>query len=77
MGEPGGKGLPSRHGPWTAVGVVREDRELPHKMSFHLPRENGTNPSLFGIFTFASVWAFKMSASAIMPFAFKMYATTA
>ncbi|HEY5966287.1 MAG TPA: hypothetical protein VIU42_19910 [Xanthobacteraceae bacterium] len=32
-GEPGGQQLPSRHGPWTAVGVVRDDKEPPHKMS--------------------------------------------
>jgi len=31
--DPGGRQLPSRHGPWTAVGVVREDNEPPHKMS--------------------------------------------
>jgi hypothetical protein len=31
--DPGGRQLPSRHGPWTAVGVVREDKEPPHKMS--------------------------------------------
>jgi hypothetical protein len=28
-----GQPLPSRHGPWTAVGVVREDKDPPHKMS--------------------------------------------
>ena len=32
-GEPGGQQLPSRHGPWTAVGVVREDKEPPYKMN--------------------------------------------
>jgi hypothetical protein len=31
--DPGGAQLPSRHGPWTAVGVVREDKEPPYKMS--------------------------------------------
>jgi hypothetical protein len=31
--DPGGKPLPSRHGPWTAVGIVREDKEPPHKLS--------------------------------------------
>jgi hypothetical protein len=31
--DPGGERLPSRHGPWTAVGVVREDKEPPYKMS--------------------------------------------
>jgi hypothetical protein len=30
--DPGGDKLPSRHGPWTAVGVVREDKEPPYKM---------------------------------------------
>ncbi len=29
----GGRQLPSRHGPWTAVGVVRDDKEPPHKLS--------------------------------------------
>jgi hypothetical protein len=32
-GDPGGQQLPSRHGPWTAVGVVREDKQPPHNMS--------------------------------------------
>jgi hypothetical protein len=32
-GEPGGQQLPPRHGPWTAVGVVREDKAPPHRMS--------------------------------------------
>lgn len=31
--DPGGEQLPSRHGPWTAVGVVREDKDPPHRMS--------------------------------------------
>ena len=31
--DPGGEQLPSRHGPWTAVGVVREDKAPPHNMS--------------------------------------------
>ena len=31
--DPGGEPLPSRHGPWTAVGVVREDKDPPHNMS--------------------------------------------
>jgi hypothetical protein len=31
--DPSGEPLPSRHGPWTAVGVVREDKEPPHKIS--------------------------------------------
>jgi len=29
-GDPGGEQLPSRHGPWHAVGVIREDKEPPH-----------------------------------------------
>jgi hypothetical protein len=32
-GDPGGQHLPSRHGPWTAIGVVREDKDPPHRMS--------------------------------------------
>ncbi len=32
-GDPGGRDLPTRHGPWTAVGVVREGAAPPHKMS--------------------------------------------
>ena len=31
--DPGGEQLPPRHGPWTAVGVVREDKDPPHRMS--------------------------------------------
>jgi hypothetical protein len=31
--DAGGQQLPSRHGPWTAVGVVREDKQPPHNMS--------------------------------------------
>jgi hypothetical protein len=31
--DPGGEQLPTRHGPWTAVGVVSEDRAPPHAMS--------------------------------------------
>ena len=31
--DAGGEQLPSRHGPWTAVGVVREDKEPPHNIS--------------------------------------------
>ena len=30
--DPGGQQLPSRHGPWTAVGVVREDKAPPHNI---------------------------------------------
>jgi len=32
-GDQGGEQLPSRHGPWTVVGVVAEDRPPPHNMS--------------------------------------------
>jgi hypothetical protein len=31
--DPGGEQLPSRFGPWHVVGVVREDKEPPHKLS--------------------------------------------
>jgi hypothetical protein len=31
--DPGGQPLPSQHGPWTAVGVVREDKEPPHNLN--------------------------------------------
>jgi len=31
--DPGGEQLPSRHGPWTAVGVVREEKDPPYRMS--------------------------------------------
>ena len=31
--DPGGEQLPARHGPWTAVGVVREDKDPPYRMS--------------------------------------------
>ncbi len=31
--DPGGEQLPSRHGPWTAVGVVRDDKAPPYRMS--------------------------------------------
>jgi hypothetical protein len=31
-GDPGGQTLPTQHGPWHAVGVVREDREPPHRL---------------------------------------------
>jgi hypothetical protein len=32
-GDAGGRQLPSRHGPWTAVGVVRDEKDPPHKIS--------------------------------------------
>ena len=35
-GDSGGRQLPSRHGPWTVVGVVREDGPPPHNMSREL-----------------------------------------
>jgi hypothetical protein len=28
-----GHKLPSRHGPWTAIGMIREDKQPPHNMS--------------------------------------------
>jgi hypothetical protein len=31
--DPSGQQLPSRHGPWHAVGVVREDKDPPHNLS--------------------------------------------
>ena len=31
--DPGGEQLPARHGSWTAVGVVREDKDPPYRMS--------------------------------------------
>jgi hypothetical protein len=31
--DAGGEQLPSRHGPWTAAGVVREDKDPPYRMS--------------------------------------------
>jgi invasion protein IalB len=33
VADPGGAHLPSRHGPWTAVGVVREDKDPPCQLS--------------------------------------------
>ena len=30
--DPAGEQLPSRFGPWHAVGVVRADKEPPHKL---------------------------------------------
>jgi hypothetical protein len=30
--DPAGEKLPTRHGPWTAVGVVREDKDPPFRM---------------------------------------------
>ena len=34
--DPGAAKLPTRHGPWTAVGVVREDKDPPHNMKREL-----------------------------------------
>lgn len=31
--DPAGEQLPPRHGPWTAVGVVREDKDPPYQIS--------------------------------------------
>jgi len=31
-GDPGGQQLPAQHGPWHAVGVVREDKQPPHNL---------------------------------------------
>lgn len=38
-GDPGGGKLPTRHGPWTAVGVVREEKNPPYNMSRELIEE--------------------------------------
>ena len=31
--DPGGDQLPARHGPWTAIGIVREDSDPPYRIS--------------------------------------------
>ena len=31
-GDPGGRQLPSKFGPWHAVGVIRPDKDPPHKL---------------------------------------------
>jgi hypothetical protein len=31
--DPAGERLPARHGPWTGVGVVRDDKDPPHRMN--------------------------------------------
>jgi hypothetical protein len=31
--DPGGRPLPAQFAPWHAVGVVREDKEPPYKLS--------------------------------------------
>jgi hypothetical protein len=30
-GDPGGSKLPQRHGPWTAIGVIRPEVDPPHR----------------------------------------------
>ena len=32
-GEPGGQKLPTKLGPWTAIGVIREDKTPPFNVS--------------------------------------------
>jgi hypothetical protein len=32
-GDPAGSQLPRQHGPWHATGVIRDDRDPPHKFS--------------------------------------------
>jgi hypothetical protein len=32
-GDPQGSKLPPQHGPWQATGVIRPDKEPPHKFS--------------------------------------------
>jgi hypothetical protein len=44
--DPGGQELPARHGPWTAVGVVRDDKDPPYRMSrLRLKRASPTRAS--------------------------------
>jgi len=31
-GDPGGESLPSKLGPWHAVGVIRPENDPPHKL---------------------------------------------
>jgi hypothetical protein len=31
--DPGGQQLPSKFGPWHAVGVIRPDKDPPHNLS--------------------------------------------
>jgi hypothetical protein len=33
VGDPAGDKLPAQHGPWTATGVVRPDKDPPHRFS--------------------------------------------
>ena len=32
-GDPAGSTLPRQHGPWHATGVIREDKDPPHRFS--------------------------------------------
>jgi hypothetical protein len=32
-GDPAGSKLPQQHGPWHAVGVIREEKDPPHRLS--------------------------------------------
>lgn len=32
-GDAAGSKLPANHGPWTATGIVTEDKEPPHNLS--------------------------------------------
>jgi hypothetical protein len=32
-GDPGGSKLPRQHGPWHAIGVIRDDKAPPHAFS--------------------------------------------
>lgn len=45
-GDAAGSKLPERHGPWTVVGVVRPEADLPHKLS-RLPVERSINDDGF------------------------------
>jgi hypothetical protein len=32
-GDPAGSQLPRKHGPWHATGVIRDDKDPPHRFS--------------------------------------------
>jgi hypothetical protein len=32
-GDPAGEKLPRQHGPWHAIGVIRPEKDPPHKFS--------------------------------------------
>ena len=51
---------------WPVYGRNRSTHQ------FYFPRENDTNPSRFGIFTFGSVRASIVSLSAMMPLRFRI-----